>query len=46
MQNFDIKPGPMLGKIKQFWTQKYGDSLDNVPEDELKRETDIYIKSL
>ena len=46
MQNFDIKPGPMLGKIKQFWTQKYGDQLDNVPEDELKRETDIYIKSL
>jgi len=46
MQNFNIKPGPILGKIKQFWTQKYGDNLDNVPEDELKRETDIYIKSL
>jgi hypothetical protein len=46
MQNFDIKPGPMLGKIKQFWTQNYGNQLDNVPEDELKRETDIYIKSL
>jgi|TARA_R110000868_G_scaffold355001_1_gene616279 hypothetical protein len=32
--------------IKQFWTQKYGNQLDNVPEDELKRETNIYIKSL
>lgn len=46
MQNFDIKPGPILGKIKQFWTQKYGDQLDNVPEDQLKKDTDIYIKSL
>jgi len=46
MQNFNIKPGPILGKIKQFWTQKYGDNLDNVSDDELKRETDIYIKSL
>jgi len=46
MQNFNVKPGPMLGKIKQYWLQKYGDNLDNVPEDELKRDTDIYIKSL
>lgn len=47
MANFpQLKPGPVLGKIKQFWTQKYGDQLDNVPEDELKRETDIYIKSI
>jgi len=46
MQNFDIKPGPILGKIKQYWTQKYGDQLDNVPEDQLKKDTDIYIKSL
>ena len=46
MQNFDIKPGPMLGKIKQYWLQKYGDNLDNVSEDELRQDTDIYIKSL
>jgi len=46
MQNFNVKPGPMLGKIKQYWLQKYGDSLDNVPEDELRKETDIYINSL
>jgi hypothetical protein len=46
MQNFNIKPGPMLGKIKQYWTQKYGDNLDNVPEDELRKDTDTYIKSL
>jgi len=46
MQNFDVKPGPILGKIKQYWLQKYGDNLDNVPEDELRKETDIYIKSL
>jgi hypothetical protein len=46
MQNFNIKPGPVLGKIKQYWLQKYGDNLDNVPEDELRQDTDIYIKSL
>jgi len=47
MANFpQLKPGPMLGKIKQYWLQKYGDNLDNVPEDELRQDTDIYIKSL
>jgi len=47
MANFpQLKPGPILGKIKQYWTQKYGDNLDNVPEDELRKDTDTYIKSL
>jgi hypothetical protein len=46
MQNFNIKPGPVLGKIKQYWLQKYGDNLDNVPEDELIKDTDTYINSL
>jgi len=46
MQNFNIKPGPMLGKIKQYWLQKYGNNLDNIPEDELRKDTDTYIKSL
>lgn len=47
MQNFpDIKPGPVLGKIKLFWTQKYGDKIDDVPEDELKKITSSYIKSI
>ena len=47
MANFpQLKPGPILGKIKQYWTQKYGDNLDNVPEDELRKDTDIYIKSI
>jgi len=47
MVNFpQLKPGPVLGKIKQYWTQKYGNNLDNVPEDELKKDTDTYIKSL
>ena len=47
MANFpQVKPGPMLGKIKQYWLQKYGDNIDNVPEDTLKKDTDIYIKSI
>jgi len=46
MQNFNVKSGPVLGKIKQYWLQKYGNNLDNVPEDELRKDTDTYIKSL
>jgi len=47
MVNFpQLKPGPVLGKIKQYWAQKYGDNLDNVPEDVLRKDTDTYIKSL
>ena len=47
MQNFpQIKPGPVLGKIKQYWTQKYGDKLDGVSDDELRNDTNTYIKSL
>lgn len=47
MSNFpQLKPGPILGKIKQYWTQKYGPNLDNVPESDLKKDTDTYIKSL
>lgn len=47
MTNFpQLKPGPILGKIKQFWTQKYGNDLDNVSEDELIDQTKIFIKSL
>jgi hypothetical protein len=47
MTNFpQLKPGPILGKIKQFWTQKYGNNLDNVSEDELIDQTAIFIKSL
>ena len=47
MTNFpQLKPGPILGKIKQFWTQKYGNDLDNVSEDELIDQTAIFIKSL
>ena len=47
MQNFpQIKPGPVLGKIKLFWTQKYGDKIDSVPEDELRKATAEFIKTL
>ena len=47
MQNFpQIKPGPVLGKIKQYWTQKYGDKLDGVSDDELRNDTNTYINSL
>lgn len=47
MKNFpQIKPGPMLGKIKLFWTQKYGNNIDSVPEDDLRRATDEFLKTV
>ena len=46
IKTFNVKPGPIIGKIKLFWTQKYGDKLENVPEDELIRVTNDYLKSL
>ena len=47
LQNFpQIKPGPALGKIKLFWTQKYGDKLDDVSDDELRNVTAEFLKTL
>lgn len=41
-----IKPGPAIGKIKQFWKEKYGNGLDGVPEEELKLVTQNFIQKL
>jgi hypothetical protein len=45
MQHFpDIKPGPMIGKVKKFWFDTFGQDLDNVPEDELYNKTKEFLK--
>jgi len=45
MRNFpEVKPGPMIGKIKAFWQSIYGDQLDAVPETELITKTQEFLK--
>ena len=39
MKNFDIKPGPIIGKIQLYWLKLYGDQIDNVDEKELIEKT-------
>jgi hypothetical protein len=47
MSNFpQVKPGPIFGKIKLHWTGLYGDKIDEVPEDELKKVTANFIQSV
>ena len=45
MKNFpEIKPGPMIGKIKSIWQSVYGNRLDSVPEEELLAKTKEFLK--
>ena len=36
MRNFNLTPGPILGKIKAELNRVYGQDLDNVPEEKVK----------
>jgi hypothetical protein len=45
MSNFpEVKPGPLVGKVLKAWFDKFGDKLDNVPEDELRTVTSDFLK--
>lgn len=45
LTNFpEIKPGPVIGKVKKFWHDLYGTELDNVPEQELLAKTTEFLK--
>lgn len=47
MQNFpDIKPGPIINAIKLYWKKLYGDHLDDVSEEELKKITSKFLQSI
>jgi hypothetical protein len=39
----EIKPGPIIGKIKLYWLKRYGDQLDNIDENQLISDTSQYI---
>ena len=43
MKNFNVRPGPVISKIKLMWKQKYGDKIDSVPEEELKKVTQDFL---
>ncbi len=48
LKNFDIKPGPIINKIKNFWVEVYGDQtkVEAVPENELLTATRDYLNDL
>lgn len=46
LQNFNLKPGPIIGKVKKFWFDTYGQELDNVPEQELFDKTKQFLNTL
>ena len=45
-RNFNLKPGPVIGQIKSFLNQKYGDQLDTAPEDAVKADVQKFISNL
>lgn len=46
MSNFpNIKPGPFIGKLMKFLFDTYGDKLDSVDEDELRKVVSDYINN-
>lgn len=46
MQHFNIKPGPIIGKIKLMWKEKFGDDIDNVPEEQIIQITKNFLSTL
>ena len=45
-RNFNLKPGPIIGQIKSFLNQKYGDQLNTAPEDAVKADVQKFISTL
>ena len=40
----ELKAGPIIGKVKKYWVDTYGQELDNVPEEELYSKTKEFLK--
>lgn len=43
LKNFKLTPGPVIGQIKSFLNSKYGDGLDNAPEDAVKADVQSFL---
>lgn len=44
INNFEIKPGPVIKKIQLHWLELYGDDIDSVDEERIRIDTYSFIK--
>ena len=46
IKTFNLKPGKVIGQVKDFLNTKYGDVLDNTPEEEVINSVKQYLSTL
>lgn len=46
IKTFNLKPGKVIGQVKDFLTKQYGDDLENVPEQEVIDTVKQYLSTL
>jgi hypothetical protein len=46
INTFNLKPGKVIGQVKDFLNKKYGDNLDNTPEEEVVASVKQYLSEL
>ena len=46
INQFNVKPGPIIGKIKLYWKEKFGDDIDSVPEEQVIQATKEFLAKL
>jgi len=46
INTFNLKPGRVIGQVKDFLNKKYGDNLDNTPEEEVVASVKQYLSEL
>ena len=46
MKTLNLKPGPVIGQVKNFLNKQYGDNLDNTPEEEVIDAVKQYLSTL
>jgi len=46
IKTFNLKPGKVIGQVKDFLNNRYGDDLDNVPEDQVIATVKQYLSKI
>jgi hypothetical protein len=46
IKTFNLKPGKVIGQVKDFLTKQYGEDLENVPEQEVIDTVKQYLSTL
>lgn len=46
INTFNLKPGKVIGQVKDYLTKQYGDELDNTPEEEVINSVKQYLSTL